>query len=229
MPESHINQLNLYGQINDPRLEKIMLARIKVPEGLKDIIDIPMEDVLEYQALEQEPVLLIPLKVPMENQKFMDDHKHYTKSNINVCYAAPRSKKKARNWYETQMTIPRKVRNIEGYPNKGIPFFIVTDDGFGFLAHTTSDNNKQLAAVGDELILGKWIKGRLVQEGLVTPTDDVSKDANRNGMITKEMLEKYGCNALALQKTSERVISPENDMNSYEVWTLKMVWSEESE
>jgi len=48
-----------------------MLARIKVPEGLKDIIDIPMEDVLEYQALEQEPVLLIPLKVPMENQKFM--------------------------------------------------------------------------------------------------------------------------------------------------------------
>lgn len=206
-----------------------MIARIKVPDGLKNMVNISMEDVLEYQEYEQGPIFLIPLKVPMEEQKFMDDHKHYTKSNINVCYAAPRSKKKARNWYETQMTIPRKVRNVEGYPQKGIPFFIITDDGIGFLAHTTSDNNKQLAAVGDELILGKWIKGRLVQEGLINPVEDVSKDVCRKGMITKEMLEKYGCNSLALQKTSERIMSPENDMNSYEVWTLKMVWSEENE
>lgn len=206
-----------------------MIARIKVPDGLKNMVNISMEDVLEYQEYEQGPIFLIPLKVPMEEQKFMDDHKHYTKSNINVCYAAPRSKKKARNWYETQMTIPRKVRNVGGYPQKGIPFFIITDDGIGFLAHTTSDNNKQLAAVGDELILGKWIKGRLVQEGLINPVKDVSKDVCRKGMITKEMLEKYGCNSLALQKTSERIMSPENDMNSYEVWTLKMVWSEENE
>jgi hypothetical protein len=200
------------------------MARDKVPEDLEDIISIPMEDVLEYQNHEMGNIFLIPLKVPREADKFLDDHRHYTKSNINVCYAAPRSKSKPRKWYETQMTIPSRTRASKGYPSKGIPFFVVTDDGFGFLAHTTSDNNKQFAAVGDELILGKWLKGRLVQEGLIEPIDDVFRDEKRNGMVTQEMLETYGCNALALQKTDQRLQSNCDNKKSYEVWTLKMIW-----
>ena len=108
------------------------MARDKVPEDLEDIISIPMEDVLEYQNHEMGNIFLIPLKVPREADKFLDDHRHYTKSNINVCYAAPRSKSKPRKWYETQMTIPSRTRASKGYPSKGIPFFVVTDDGFGF-------------------------------------------------------------------------------------------------
>ena len=44
---------------------------------------------------------------------------------------------------------------MEGYPEKNKPFFVVTDDGYWFKAHTTSDNNKQFSAVGDELIMGR--------------------------------------------------------------------------
>lgn len=190
---------------------------------LYQIHPIPMETVMIYQEHEVGKVFLILLKVPAEADKLLSGRKNFTKSNINVCYASPRSKNKARNWYETQLNVSAKVRRIEGYPYKGVPFYVVTDDGYGFMAHTTSATNKQFAAVGDELILGKWIKGRLVEEGLVRPVEDTAKDIKREGMITKEMLDKYGCNAIAFQKTDLKIPDPQVPKNLYDVWTLKMV------
>lgn len=130
----------------------------------------------------------------------MDDGKHFTKSNVNVCYAAPRSKRKSRDWYETQLTVAKEITHLEGYPEKNVPFYIVTDDGYWFKAHTTSDGNKQFSAVGDELIMGRWLKGRLAAAGLVNPVNDTQADTEREGMITKEMLEEYGCENLYLKK-----------------------------
>ncbi|WP_204266667.1 restriction endonuclease PLD domain-containing protein, partial [Escherichia coli] len=49
----------------------------------------------------------------------------------------------------------------------------------GSAAHTTSDGNKQFSAAGDELILGRWIKGRLAAAGLVTPVNDTQADTDR--------------------------------------------------
>ena len=191
--------------------------------GLYNLNPISMEAVVEYQNCEIGEPFIIMLKVPSEVDKFIDDNKHYTKSNINVCYAAPRSLKNPRNWYETQLNVSANVRRKKGYPIKGVPFFVVTDDGYGFMAHTTSDNNKQFAAVGDELILGKWIKERLVSEGLVSPVDNTLNDKERKGMITKEMLNSYGCNAIAFQKTALMIADPEEPKNRYEVWTLKLI------
>ena len=168
---------------------------------LYKIHPISMDAVIEYQKHEVGEPFVLMIKVPYEAEKYIDDHRHFTKSNVNVCYAAPRSAKKARDWYETQLNVSADVRKKNGYPYKGVPFFVVTDDGFGFMAHTTSANNKQFAAVGDELILGRWLKGRLVAEGLVEPVLNTIEDVERKGMITKEMLMKYGCNAIAFQKT----------------------------
>ena len=184
---------------------------------------ISMDAVMIYQHHEIGEAFVIPLKVPAEAEKFLDDHKHFTKSNINVCYASPRSRKRARDWYETQLNVSAQVRSKKGYPYKGVPFYAVTDDGYGFMAHTTSANNKQFAAVGDELILGRWIKGRLVEEGLVKPVEDTAKDLHRDGMITKEMLDKYGCNAIAFQKTDLRIPDIQSPKNLYDVWTLKLI------
>ena len=61
----------------------------------------------------------LKLKVPKKDERHLDDGKHYTKSNINVCYAVPRSKRKARDWYETQLTVGADVYRMEGYPEKG--------------------------------------------------------------------------------------------------------------
>ncbi len=205
------------------------MPKTKIDNELYTIHKLDMNAVITYQEHEIGPTFVIPLKVPSEEDKFNDDHRHYTKSNINVCYATPRTPRKPRNWYEMQLNVSSKVRTQTGYPYKGIPFYVVTDDGLGFMAHTTSANNKQLAAVGDELILGKWLKGRLVSEGLVLPIDNTDKDIERKGMITKEMLREYGCNAIAFQKTELRIPDPNQPKNTYEVWTIKLVSVDDEE
>ena len=149
----------------------------------------------------------------------MDDHRHFTKSNINVCYAAPRNARKARDWYEVQMTVEKEITRLEGYPEKNVPFFVVTDDGYWFKAHTTSDGNKQFSAVGDELIMGRWIKGRLAAAGLVEPVNDTRLDTDRKGMITKEILQEYGCNAVVFAKTDQKALD-DDGTTMRDVWTL---------
>ena len=171
-----------------------------------------------YYEHKTEVSFVLPIKVPAFEDRFLDDGKHFTKSNINVCYAAPRSKRKSRDWYEVQMTVAKEITRLEGYPEKNKPFFVVTDDGYWFKAHTTSDGNKQFSAVGDELIMGRWIKGRLAAAGLVDPVNDSQKDTERLGMITKEILAEYGCNAVVFTKTDQKAL--DEDGETLDVWTL---------
>ncbi len=186
--------------------------------GIDTVTQIPQTGVQLYEQHKTDVSFVLPLKVPAYDERHMDDGKHFTKSNINVSYAAPRSKRKSRDWYETQLTVSKAITRSEGYPEKNKPFFVVTDDGYWFKAHTTSDGNKQFSAVGDELILGRWIKGRLVAAGLVTPVNDTQADTDRKGMITKEMLQAYGCDSLVLSKTDQKAL--DEDGTELDVWVL---------
>ncbi len=182
------------------------------------VTSVPQSNIDFYEHCKSYVSFFLKLKVPHSNERHIDDGKHYTKSNINVCYAAPRSKRKARDWYETQLTVGANVYNMEGYPNKNEPFFVVTDDGYCFKAHTTSDNNKQFSAVGDELIMGRWLKGRLAAAGIVKPVNNTAADTDRIGMITKEMLEEYGCDTLVFKKTGQTTL--DENGNALDVWML---------
>lgn len=186
--------------------------------GIDTVTQIPQTGVQLYVQHKTGVSFVLPIKVPAYEERHMDDGKHFTKSNINVSYAAPRSKRKSRDWYETQLTVSKEITRSEGYPEKNKTFFVVTDDGYWFKAHTTSDGNKQFSAVGDELILGRWIKGRLAAAGLVTPVNDTQADADRKGMITKEMLQAYGCNNLVLSKTDQKAL--DGDGSELDVWVL---------
>lgn len=199
---------------NMPLLREINTAL----SGIELVSQIPPANVKFYEQCKEQVSFCLPLKVPKFNERHMDDNKHYTKSNINVCYAAPRNKRKSRDWFETQLTVSKNITKMDGYPEKNKPFFIVTDDGYGFKAHTTSDGNKQFSAVGDELILGRWIKGRLAAAGLVNPVNDTKLDVERMGMITQEMLDEYGCNHLNLKKTGQMII--DNNGLQMDVWLL---------
>ena len=186
--------------------------------GIELVTEVPPSNVEFYKRCSAYASFLLPLKVPAAAERHMDDGKHYTKSNVNVCYAAPRSKRKSRDWFETQLTVAKEITRIDGYPEKNIPFFVITDDGYWFKAHTTSDGNKQFSAVGDELIMGRWLKGRLAAAGLISPVNDTQLDIDRNGMITKEMLQEYGCENLYLKKTGQKAL--DEDGNSLDVWML---------
>lgn len=186
--------------------------------GIELVTTVPQSNVDFYKRCAAYASFLLPLKVPSYDERHMDDGKHFTKSNVNVCYAAPRSKRKSRDWYETQLTVAKEITRIEGYPEKNKPFFIITDDGYWFKAHTTSDGNKQFSAVGDELIMGRWLKGQLAAAGLVKPVNDTQADTDRTGMITKEMLQEYGCENLYLKKTGQTAL--DENGNSLDVWML---------
>lgn len=186
--------------------------------GIEFVSEIPTQSVDLYHRHCIGTRFELPLKVPAAAERFLDDGKHFTKSNINVSYAAPRNKRKNRDWYETQLTVSTKVREQPGFPEKNHPFFVTTDDGFWFKAHTTSDGNKQFSAVNDELIMGRWLKGRLAAAGLVTPVNDTGKDKERLGMITKEMLEEYGADRLVFQRTDLK--AADEDGAELDVWYL---------
>lgn len=186
--------------------------------GVETVKQIPQTQVELFEHHKTSVSFELPIKVPAYAERHMDDGKHYTKSNLNVSYAAPRSARKARDWYETQLTVSKQITRLEGYPEKNADFLVVTDDGYIFKAHTTSDGNKQFSAVGDELILGRWIKGRLAAAGLVTPVNNTLEDTERNGMITKEMLNAYGCNTLMLTKTNQKAEDENGEL--LDVWLL---------
>ena len=186
--------------------------------GIELVAEVPPSNVEFYKRCSAYASFLLPLKVPAYAERHMDDGKHFTKSNVNVCYAAPRNKRKSRDWYETQLTVAKEITKIDGYPEKNKPFFIITDDGYWFKAHTTSDGNKQFSAVGDELIMGRWLKGRLAAAGLVVPVNDTQLDPDRTGMITKEILQEYGCENLYLKKTGQTALDEEGP--ALDVWML---------
>ncbi|MBN2835613.1 MAG: NgoFVII family restriction endonuclease [Candidatus Delongbacteria bacterium] len=186
--------------------------------GIDTVTQVPPTGVQLYEKHKTNISFILPIKVPAFDERHMDDGKHYTKSNINVSYAAPRSVRKSRDWYETQMTVNKNITKLPGYPEKNKTFFVITDDGYWFKAHTTSDGNKQFSAVGDELILGRWIKGRLAAAGLVAHVNDTQKDEDCKGMITKEMLKAYGCDSIVLSKTDQRAL--DEDGTELDVWFL---------
>ena len=213
-----LKQPNCSSKINDITNMPLILEKNTAMTGIELVSEVPPSNVEFYKRCTSSISFFLPLKVPAYDERHMDDGKHYTKSNVNVCYAAPRNKRKPRDWFETQLTVSKEITRIEGYPEKNVPFFVVTDDGYWFKAHTTSDGNKQLSAVGDELIMGRWLKGRLASAGLVSPVNDTQLDVDRSGMITKEILQEYGCENLYMKKTGQKAFDDEG--NSLDVWML---------
>lgn len=195
--------------------------------NIDTVEQIPQSQVALYEKYKTEVSFTLPLKVPMYDERHMDDGKHYTKSNLNVCYAAPRNARKSRDWYETQLTVSKDITRMEGYPEKKKPFFVATDDGYWFKVHTTSDGNKQFSAVGNELIMGRWIKGRLAAAGLISPVNDTGADTERKGMITQEMLDAYGCDQLVLTKTSQKALDENGE--ELDVWVFSFESSKNEE
>ena len=214
----NLKRPNCSANITDITDMPLIFEKNTALSGIELVTEVPPSNVDFYKRCAAYASFLLPLKVPAFEERHMDDGKHYTKSNVNVCYAAPRSKRKSRDSYETQLTVAKEITRMEGYPEKNVPFFIITDDGYWFKAHTTSDGNKQFSAVGDELIMGRWLKGRLAAAGLIAPVNDTQLDTDRIGMITKEILQEYGCENLYLKKTGQTALD-ENGA-PLDVWML---------
>lgn len=173
---------------------------------------ITSDEVAAYKRKITDISFEIPLKVPVNH----DDPK-MRGSNINVCYANGRK----RVWWEIEIVVSKEIRDLPNYPEHQKPFMAVTDDGWRFKAWTCGQNNKNLYSKDDLKIMGRWIKGRLVASGLVEPVNQVETDTAYKGMITEEILEKYGRNSITLTKTTEKTIA--EDDTEMEVWMLSFL------
>ena len=120
------------------------------------------------------------------------------KSNLNVFFGRGRVSQnglvKPRHWYEVELIVPRSVAMQEGYPRaqtEEAVFNVVTDDGWKFSCKVSGTNNKNFRSEGDLKILGKWLKGRLENAGVLTVGTPVFNNT----------LRQYGRNTFTLTKT----------------------------
>lgn len=167
--ELEINEFNTENAL----LEGHELVSKKSPENLK----------LTNTSFE------IPIK-PYENSP---------QSNLNVFFGKGRESHnglvKPRHWYEVELIVPKTVTKQPGYPQgktKNAVFTVVTDDGWSFKCKVSGDYSKNFRSEGDLKILGKWLKGRLENAGVLEVGDPV----------TSETLRRYGRDSFTFAQTT---------------------------
>lgn len=120
-------------------------------------------------------------------------------SNLNVFFGKGRESKnglvKPRHWYEVELIVPKSVTSQPGYPQSqtdNAVFTVITDDGWSFKCKVSGDYSKNFRSEGDLKILGKWLKGRLENAGVLTVGTPVTADT----------LNRYGRKSFTLTQTT---------------------------
>lgn len=120
-------------------------------------------------------------------------------SNLNVFFGKGRESKnglvKPRHWYEVELIVPKSVTSQPGYPQgqtDNAVFTVITDDGWSFKCKVSGDYSKNFRSEGDLKILGKWLKGRLENAGVLAVGTPVTADT----------LKRYGRSSFTLTKTT---------------------------
>lgn len=109
------------------------------------------------------------------------------KSNVNACFGKGRKNQRGfvrpRPWYEVELIVPNEITEKPQYP-KDTVFTVYTDDMWCFTCKTSGNYSKNFRSNDDLNILGKWIKGRLENNGSLKigepVTDAVLNDYGRD-------------------------------------------------
>lgn len=215
-------------------IDKIIHEENTKLDGVEGVVKVSYEDVESYKAVRTSISFDIPLKVPgmpLSTQDFM-------RSNVNKCYAKGRLNSKTgivteRGWWETEIIVSKSTTSQATYPERDVPFFVITDDGWKFKMHVAGDYSKNLESHGDLKILGYWLKGRLVAAGCIEPVDSPAADLekatttgadiyrNCKGVITYQKLQKYGRTSVTLTKTLNKLADDDGSM--LDVWVLSFL------
>lgn len=152
-------------------------------EGVSSINDTDISSAKEYRSSTSFDIPITP-------------YEEAPKSNINTCYGKGRTNTRTgitipRPWYEAELIVPKTIYSNPNYP-KGSSFTVITDDGYSFncMAQGSAGAEKNFRSENDLEILGKWIKGKLVNSGVLNIGDPV----------TQKVLDDYGRNYMTLKK-----------------------------
>lgn len=123
------------------------------------------------------------------------------RSNLNTYFGKGRQNKmtgfiQPRHWYEVELIVPKAITNLMSYPKANIDngvFKVVTDDGWLFECKVSGNNSKNFRSYHDLKILGRWIKGRLENAGVL--------DAGKP--VTSTTLTNYGRTSISMVATTD--------------------------
>lgn len=157
-------------------------------ENVKKVLPDEQADVISSLT---KPQFIVPL---------VKDGEVPQKSNLNTYFGKGRLTRakglvQPRHWYEAELIVPNEITTQAGYPQKDTPsavFDVITDDGWKFSCKVSGDYSKNLRSEHDLKILGKWIKGRLENHGVLEV----------GHLVTPDTFAKYGRDNFTLTKTS---------------------------
>lgn len=154
-------------------------------EGISHVDKLPKSQVEEIKSARTGATYQIALK-------------DTPKSNLNVYFGKGRLTTKTglirpRHWYEVEIIVSKEVTQLPGYPEKGVDFFVVTDDGWKFECNVNGDYSKNFRSSNNLQILGRWVKGRLEDAGCLTVGEPV----------TEEVYSCYGRSHMSLEPTAD--------------------------
>jgi len=124
------------------------------------------------------------------------------KSGFNTTFGKGRENAQGfvmpRSWYEVELIVPKTITTNIDYPqasphNHEGGFDVITDDGWSFRCKTSGDFSKNLRSEDDLKILGRWLKGRMENSGVLKPGD----------LVTDNTLAEYGRATLTMTKLED--------------------------
>ncbi|MFA5167251.1 MAG: restriction endonuclease PLD domain-containing protein [Candidatus Omnitrophota bacterium] len=169
----------------------------KIIEGKNTLLD-NQEGVVRTSSEDLNAVLLnrtdSVFKIPIKSSEIAP------RSSLNVFFGKGRKNKKGfvkpRHWYEVELIVPKEITDKPGYPKAGrkqkSTITVYTDDGWKFDCKISGDYSKNFRSTPDLKILGRWLKGRLENNGALKVGEPV----------TSETLRSYGRNNFELIATS---------------------------
>lgn len=158
-------------------------------EGHELVVKVSVQKLAEAINAKTNVSFEIPIKTYEESPR----------SNLNTFFSKGRKTKtgliQPRHWYEVELIVPKHITCRPDYPQSktdGAVFTVITDDGWSFKCKVSGDYSKNFRSDGDLKILGKWLKGRLENAGVLKVGEPVGADT----------LKHYGRNSVTLTKTT---------------------------
>lgn len=121
--------------------------------------------------------------LPLVVSRGSDSGEVHAKSGLNW------GQREGRNPDQAYIPIPSTTAKTKFFPERGVHFQVITDDGEAFICTVAQEGDKAIETPSDNSILGKYFRGRL---GLASGT-----------FIETEHLQAFGSNLVRIYKENE--------------------------
>lgn len=166
-----------------PPIIKFKNPEIRLLRGYDHVKEISKDNIDELKRMRTDTVVHIPFKTA-------------PKSNLNTYFGAGKIKNRysPRGWYEVELILNKNTEAANILPT-GKSFTVITDDGYSFSLSRQGDYDKNLRSDYNLKILGRWIKGRMENEGAL----EIGKP------ITQETIERFGKSQMVFEETENGI------------------------